>query len=53
MRKDLYEGKYAPDLEKQKKFELEWNGNQQWDIERVKEELIDKNPDIDNIKVEL
>ena len=32
VRRDLFEGKYAPDLEKQKQFELETNGNQRWDI---------------------
>ena len=49
----MYEGKYAPDLEKQRTFELEWNGNKQWNFEEIKEELIDIKPDIENIKVEL
>ena len=46
VRRDLYEGKYAPDLEQQRLFELEMNGNQRWDggiekplMENVKEEL--------------
>ena len=30
VRRDLYEGKYAPDLEKQAEFEIEMNGNQPW-----------------------
>ena len=39
MRRDLFEGKYAPDLEKQKQFELETNGNQRWDSYGVREDL--------------
>ena len=31
VRRDLFEGKYAPDLEQQRLFELETNGNQRWD----------------------
>ena len=40
VRQDLFEGKYAPDLEKQKQFELETNGNQRWDL-RVRSQLED------------
>ena len=32
VRQDLFEGKYAPDLEQQRLFELETNGNQRWDV---------------------
>ena len=48
VRKDLFEGKYAPDMEQQRLFELETNGNQRWDVvsdlqagmaNNVKEEL--------------
>ena len=42
VRRDLFEGKYAPDLEQQRLFELETNGNQRWDrevLENVKDEL--------------
>ena len=51
VRKDLYEGKYAPDLEKQRIFELESNGNQLWNFEEVKQELHKIKPDIENAKV--
>ena len=53
VRRDLFEGKYAPDLEQQRLFELETNGNQRWDREVIKEELNDLKPDIANVKVEL
>ena len=53
VRRDLYEGKYAPDLEKQRIFELEWNGNKQWNVEGIVEELNDMKPDINTIKEEL
>ena len=53
VRRDLYEGKYAPDLEKQRIFELESNGNQLWNFEEVKQELHKIKPDIENAKVEL
>ena len=45
VRQDLFEGKYAPDLQEQKLFELEMNGNQRWDVgsylksENTKDEL--------------
>ena len=47
VRQDLFEGKYAPDLQEQKLFELEMNGNQRWDVgsqlksdrEYIKDEL--------------
>ena len=47
VRQDLFEGKYAPDLQEQKLFELEMNGNQRWDVgshlksdrENIKDEL--------------
>ena len=42
VRRDLFEGKYAPDLEQQRLFKLETNGNQRWDrevLENVKDEL--------------
>ena len=47
VRQDLFEGKYAPDLQEQKLFELEMNGNQRWDVgsqlksdrEDIKDEL--------------
>ena len=45
VRQDLFEGKYAPDLEQQKLFELETNGNQRWDD--------GLRPQLDNVKVEL
>ena len=53
VRRDLFEGKYAPDMEQQRLFELETNGNQQWDREIIKEELNDLKPGIANVKVEL
>ena len=39
VRRDLYEGKYAPDLEKQRQFEEEMNGNRAWDDGVLEEEL--------------
>ena len=45
VRRDLFEGKYAPDLEKQKQFELETNGNRRWDAAI--------RPQLDNVKLEL
>ena len=45
VRQDLFEGKYAPDLQEQKLFELEMDGNQRWDVrshlksENTKDEL--------------
>ena len=45
VRRDLYEGKYAPDLEKQKQFELQTNGNQRWNS--------GIRPELDNVKLEL
>ena len=41
----MFEGKYAPDLEKQKQFELETNGNQPWNR--------GLRPELDNVKDEL
>ena len=46
VRRDLFEGKYAPDLEQQKLFELETGGNQRWDAGTVRD-------DLENVKVEL
>ena len=45
VRRDLFEGKYAPDLEKQKLFELETNGNKRWNA--------GIQPELDNVKLEL
>ena len=39
VRRDLYEGKYAPDLEKQRQFEEEMNGNRAWDDGVLVEDL--------------
>ena len=46
VRQDLFEGKYAPDLQQQKLFELETNGNQRWDDDGLR-------PQLDNVKLEL
>ena len=53
VRKDSYEGRYAPDMEKQKLFELETNGNQAWYVGPRQEELPDVKPALENVKVEL
>ena len=45
VRRDLFDGKYAPDLEKQKQFELETNGNRRWDA--------GIRPESNNVKLEL
>ena len=53
MRRDLFEGKYAPDLEQQRLFELETNGNQAWDVGVNKEKLTDLKSDSVDVKDEL
>ena len=53
VRKDLYEGRYAPDMEKQKLFELETNGNQAWYVGPRQEEFPNVKPSLENVKVEL
>ena len=50
VRRDLYEGKYAPDLEQQRLWELEMNGNLRYDIAGLREGF---QADLENIKVEL
>lgn len=39
VRRDLYEGIYSPDLEKQIQFEEEMNGNRAWDDGVLEEDL--------------
>ena len=48
VRRDLYEGKYSPDTEKQKEFERETLGNLDWS-----DDLADKETESENIKIEL
>ena len=52
VRRDLFEGKYAPDLEQQRLWELETNGNRRWDF-GVEEELTGVKSNIANVKEEL
>ena len=53
VRRDLFEGKYAPDLEQQRLFELETNGNQRWDVGSVKQQLNEAPSATANVKKEL
>ena len=53
VRRDLFEGKYAPDLEQQRLFELEMSGNQQLDVQPLKEELSGLQAELENVKIEL
>ena len=39
VRRDLYQGKYAPDLDKQREFQLEMTGIQTWSDGVIKEGL--------------
>ena len=39
VRRDLYQGKYAPDLDKQREFQLEMTGIQTWGDGLIKEGL--------------
>ena len=52
VRQDLYDDKYAPDLEQQRLWELETNGNRRWDF-GVEEELTGVKSGIANVKEEL
>ena len=53
MRRDLYQGKYAPDLERQKQFELEMEGNLPWNSEQRKNRLNAMKYDDEIVKDEL
>ena len=52
VRRDLFEGKYAPDLEQQRLWELETNGNRRWDF-GVEETTTGVKTGIANVKEEL
>ena len=52
VRQDLYDGKYAPDLEQQRLWELETNGNRRWDF-GMEETLTGVKSGIANVKEEL
>ena len=53
VRRDLFEGKYAPDMEQQRLFELETNGNRRWDVGIEREKRSEAKSLMENVKEEL